>query len=90
MNYQVKLQQFAGPLDKLLQLIEERNLDITQVNLAEVTADFLSYVKNLEQKTAPGIVADFLVVAAKLVLIKSKILLPNCQRFLYFKRQKAS
>lgn len=76
MSYEVKTQQFSGPLDKLLQLIEEKNLEITQVSLAEVTADFLNYVKTVGEKSTPAILADFLVVAAKLVLIKSKALLP--------------
>lgn len=75
-NYEVKLEKFTGPLDKLLQLIEEKHLEITQISLAEVTADFLKYVKGLGEKVSPSILADFLVVAAKLVLIKSKILLP--------------
>ena len=75
MNYEVKTQQFAGPLGKLLELIEEKKMEITAVSLAEVTADFLRYVKTLE-KASPGAIADFLVVAAKLVLIKSKALLP--------------
>lgn len=75
--YEVNTQQFSGPMDKLLQLIEEKHLDITQVNLAEVTADFLNHVKGLGQDGASsGTLADFLVVAAKLVLIKSKVLLP--------------
>ena len=75
-NYEVKTQQFAGPLGKLLELIEEKKLEITQISLAEVTADFLGYVKGLGEKTESGVLADFLVVAAKLVLIKSKALLP--------------
>lgn len=76
MNYEVKTEKFTGPLDKLLQLIEEKHLEITQVSLAEVTTDFLSYVKTIGEKALPAILADFLVVAAKLVLIKSKALLP--------------
>lgn len=76
MKYEVKLEKFTGPLDKLLQLIEEKHLEITQVSLAEVTADFLNYVKTIGEKSAPAVLADFLVVAAKLVLIKSKALLP--------------
>lgn len=79
-SYEVKIQQFAGPLGKLLELIEEKKLEITAISLAEVTADFLRYIKSLSSEgggnTAPGIIADFLVVAAKLVLIKSKVLLP--------------
>ncbi|MBI2024559.1 MAG: segregation/condensation protein A [Candidatus Harrisonbacteria bacterium] len=75
-RYEVKTGQFTGPLDKLLQLIEGKHLEITQVNLAEVTADFLNYIKKLGEQYSPSILADFLVVAAKLVLIKSKVLLP--------------
>jgi segregation and condensation protein A len=76
MNYEVRTEKFTGPLDKLLQLIEEKHLEITQISLAEVTADFLRYVKSLGEKVEPAILADFLVVAAKMVLIKSKVLLP--------------
>lgn len=81
-SYEVKLQQFSGPMGKLLELIEEKKLEITTISLAEVTADFLAYTKTLEkslptgQTGAPSLIADFLVVAAKLVLIKSKVLLP--------------
>lgn len=73
---QVKLEQFEGPLDLLLQLTSEQKLDITAVSLAKVTEQFLEYVKNLPEKN-PVILADFLVTAAKLLLIKSKALLPN-------------
>ncbi len=74
--YHVKLEKFTGPLGKLLELIEGKQLEITQISLADVTADFLRYVKELGEQKEMGIVADFLVVAAKLVLIKSKVLLP--------------
>lgn len=77
--YQVRLKQFSGPLDKLLELIEERNLDIAEISLAEVTADFLNFVKKLNEEADPKTLADFLVVAARLVLIKSKILLPGLE-----------
>ena len=75
-KYEVNISQFTGPLGKLLELIEAQHLEITQISLAEVTADFLRYVKNIGEKVEPGTLADFLVVAAKLVLIKSKVLLP--------------
>ncbi|MDP3901366.1 MAG: segregation/condensation protein A [bacterium] len=77
--YEVKLQQFAGPLGKLLELIEAKQLEITTINLADVTADFIKYVQNLEKSRDSQILADFLVVAAQLVLIKSKILLPSLE-----------
>lgn len=74
--YQLNLEQFSGPVDKLLQLIEERKLEITEFSLAEVTADFLNYLKQIE-KIEPRILADFVVVASQLLLIKSKALLPG-------------
>lgn len=75
-SYQIKTETYAGPIEKLLELIEARQLDITRVSLSEVTADFLNYVRTLSQ-IDPRSLADFLVVAARLVLIKSKALLPS-------------
>lgn len=76
MPFNVTAGEFSGPLEKLLELIEERRLDVTRVALAEVTADFLDYVKKLENAGA-AVLADFVVVASRLVLIKSKALLPS-------------
>ncbi|MEK7465303.1 MAG: segregation/condensation protein A [Patescibacteria group bacterium] len=78
--YEVKNEQFKGPLEKLLELIEEKKLEITQLSLADVTADFLNYIKTLEGEAfAQQSMADFLVVASRLILIKSKALLPSLQ-----------
>ncbi|MBI4991634.1 MAG: segregation/condensation protein A [Candidatus Harrisonbacteria bacterium] len=77
MEYEIKLDKFAGPLEKLLELIEAKQLDITLVSLAKVTGDFLDYLKNLEEGVRhPSVLADFVVVASRLLLIKSKALLP--------------
>src|SRR3990172_4509276 len=65
-----------GPLDLLLQLIEREELDITRVSLAQVTDQFLAYLKILERLNIADI-ADFLVAAARLLLIKSEALLPR-------------
>lgn len=73
---QIKLQQFEGPLDLLLSLIEDQKLNITDIALAEVTEQFLSYVKDLEQ-IDPTALADYLSIAAKLLVIKSKAILPS-------------
>ena len=79
-NYQVKLDKFSGPLEKLLELIEARELEITLVNLATVTGDFLSYLKSLdEQMKHPSVLADFVVIASRLLLIKSKAILPSLE-----------
>jgi len=75
-NYTVQLPVFAGPLDLLLQLIEREELDITRVSLAQVTDQFVAYIKVLENLNI-GDLADFLVIAARLVLIKSEALLPR-------------
>lgn len=74
----VKLKQFEGPLDLLLSLIEERRLDITQIALAEVTEQFLQYIKEL-QFIDPTVLADYLSIAAKLLVIKSKAILPTLE-----------
>ena len=74
--FHVKLPDFEGPLDLLLYLIEREELDITRVSLAKVTGSYLEYIHLLEQLQVDQ-VADFLVVAAKLLLIKSEALLPR-------------
>jgi segregation and condensation protein A len=74
--YQVRLPVFEGPLDLLLQLIEREKLDISTISLAQVTDQFLAYVQDLERIGA-AVLADFLEVAARLVWIKSRLLLPQ-------------
>jgi segregation and condensation protein A len=75
-RYQVKLPIFEGPLDLLLYLIEREELDITAVSLAAVTEQYLAYMSLLENLVVDQL-ADFLVIAAKLILIKSQALLPR-------------
>lgn len=74
-NYQIKLEQFEGPLDLLLQLTEQEKLDITRVSLAKIADQYLEYIANTHDITL-GHLADFLSVASRLILIKSKALLP--------------
>lgn len=78
-GYEFETANFRGPLEKLLQLIEEKELEITRLNLAEVTADFIAYLGKLENKVHHRELADFIVVAARLILIKSHALLPHLQ-----------
>ncbi len=75
-SYQVALPVFEGPLDLLLHLIEREELDITQVSLAQITNQYLEYLAQLSERD-PDNLADFLVIAAKLLLIKSRVLLPQ-------------
>jgi segregation and condensation protein A len=74
--YQVQLEVFEGPLDLLLHLIEHNELDITAVSLAQVTDQYLAHLRLIEDRR-PDDIADFLVVAARLLLIKSRALLPQ-------------
>lgn len=76
--YKIKLEKFEGPLDLLLRLIEEEELDITEVSLAQVTEQYIAYLNSVPD-IRPDELADFLVVAAKLLYIKSKILLPQLE-----------
>jgi segregation and condensation protein A len=75
-GYQVQLPVFEGPLDLLLHLIEREELDITRVALAQVTDQYLAYISVLKEIEAEFL-TDFLVVAAKLLYIKSQALLPK-------------
>lgn len=78
LDYSVSLPDYEGPLDLLLQLIERAELDITRISLAAVADQYLEFV------TRPGNIelnalADYLVLAARLILIKSRSLLPHLQ-----------
>ena len=76
MIFETSLGQFRGPLDVLLQLIEKEDLDISKVSLAKVTEEYLAYVEKLDASRTAEI-ADFLVIAARLVYLKSKLLVPD-------------
>jgi segregation and condensation protein A len=82
--YELKTATYSGPLEKLLELIEERKLPIEEVSLAAVTDDFLKYLETLKFGEGEGnrradlrVLADFIVVASRLIFIKSKSLLPD-------------
>jgi segregation and condensation protein A len=74
-GYQVQISAFEGPLDLLLQLIEKEKLSITEVSLANVTDQYLAYMESREHVPLHDL-SSFLSVAAKLILIKSRALLP--------------
>lgn len=73
--YTVHDEQFEGPLDLLLSLIEKEQLDITRISLAKITGSYLELIADIKGDSSD--LADFLVVAAKLLYIKSRNLLPN-------------
>lgn len=75
--YTVAVEQFTGPLDLLLSLIADEKMSVGELALSKVTEQFVAYVESLEEdQISPEELADFLVVAAKLLLLKSKALLP--------------
>ena len=75
-SYVVELTLFQGPLDLLLHLIEKEELDITQVALAQVTDQYLSHMEQMPERDLADL-SSFLVVAVKLLWIKSQALLPR-------------
>ncbi|HCP08371.1 MAG TPA: hypothetical protein DIT25_01060 [Candidatus Moranbacteria bacterium] len=75
MIYHFKLEKFEGPLDLLLDLIEKEELQITELSLAHVADQYLDHIKDNSQIQLDHL-AEFLSVASKLILIKSKALLP--------------
>ncbi len=75
-DFRIKTEQFEGPLDLLLSLIEKRKLLINEFSLSKITDEFIAYAETIpgdavEEKT------DFIVIASTLLLIKSRSLLPN-------------
>lgn len=74
-----RLEQFEGPLDLLLQMIQREELDISAISLASVAEQFVSYIKDNPDGISGEEMADFLVVAAQLFLLKSQLLLPDLE-----------
>ena len=73
--YQIKLHNFEGPFDLLYQLVESKKLEITEISLAQVANQFLEHIR-VSSGISSEDLADFLVVAGRLALIKSRALLP--------------
>lgn len=74
--YHIKTDAFEGPFHLLLSLIEERKFFINDLSLAQITEDYLNYLSKIEKSDSQEI-SNFIVIAATLILIKSKSLLPN-------------
>lgn len=77
-NFEVKLPLFEGPFDLLLFFIERDELDIYDIPISKITNDFLEYIHHLEQLNIE-VASEFILVAATLMRIKSKMLLPRPQ-----------
>lgn len=72
----VKLEAFEGPLDLLLHLIEKNKIDIYDIPIVEITAQYMEYIRGMETEDM-NVVSEFLVMAATLIDIKCKMLLPR-------------
>jgi len=73
--YKVQLPAYQGPLDLLLDLIRKQEMDIHNIPIAKITGQYLEYLHKLEELDV-DVSADFIYMAATLILIKSKMLLP--------------
>ena len=75
MEYQIKINEFEGPLDLLLHLIKQSNIDIVDIEINEITKQYLDYLNKMEELNI-NVASSYLVMAAELMEIKSKSLLP--------------
>ncbi len=75
MNYKVKLEYFEGPLDLLLYLIKKNDIDIKDIPISTITEQYMEYIEMMKMLDL-DIIGDFLVMAATLIQIKSRMLLP--------------
>jgi len=76
MDYLIKIDEFEGPLDLLLHLIKQSDLDIYDINIAVITEQYLDYINKMEELNL-SIASSYLVMAAELIELKSKELLPK-------------
>ena len=75
-TFTIKLSKFEGPFDLLLFFIERDELDIYDIPISKITNDFLDYIRELESMNI-DLASKFIVVAATLMRIKAKMLLPR-------------
>ena len=75
MAIQIRLENFSGPLDLLLHLIKSHEMDIYDIRIVEITEQYLTIIKQMNQLDL-DIAGEFLLMAATLVYIKSRMLLP--------------
>lgn len=76
MGYKVKLNQFEGPFDLLVYLIENAQMSIYDIRISEITQQYMAYMEEMKKLDVP-VAAEFLVLASMLLEIKSKMLLPK-------------
>ena len=75
-KYEIKIDNFEGPLDLLCHLIEKNKLDIFEVNISDITDQYIDYINAMEQMNLE-ITSEFIIMASTLLYLKSKTLLPK-------------
>lgn len=78
MDYSVKIDEFEGPLDLLLHLIKQSNINIQDIDISVITAQYLDYINKMDELNI-NVAASYLVMATELMEIKSKSLLPRTE-----------
>ena len=76
MELEFKLEKFEGPLDLLLHLIDKNKVDIYDIPIADITDQYMEYVRQMEEEDM-DVMSEFLVMAATLLDIKCRMLLPK-------------
>ena len=76
MEYEVKTNEFEGPLDLLLHLIKKDDIDIFEISIEKITKQYLDYIENMKNENL-DVTSEYLVMAASLIEMKAKSLLPN-------------
>ena len=76
MEYEVKINEFEGPLDLLLHLIKKENISIFDISIEQIIKQYLDYINKMNEENL-DITSEYLVMATELIELKSKMLLPN-------------
>ncbi len=79
MEYEVKIDNFEGPLDLLLHLIKESKVDIWEISIADIAEEYLAYIQRMEDLNL-DIASEYLVMASELIEMKSRMLLPRQEK----------
>ena len=77
-KYSIKIENFEGPLDLLCHLIDKNKMDIYDINLSEITDQYIEFIKQMEQMNL-DVTSEFLVMSSTLLYLKSKHLLPKTE-----------
>ena len=78
MDYKITINDFEGPMDLLLHLIKKTDIDICDISIEEITKQYLGYINEMERLDL-DVASEYLIMAAELLEIKSKSLLPKAQ-----------